>query len=209
MTQPLYIYGAGGFGREVLSMTRAIESWEVKGFLDDGVEEGTKIRGVEVIGGRNVLSELPTDAMLILGIGDPLVKRKLIDTIGAGRRYATLIHPAAIIQDSESVRIGEGSIICAGTILTTNIEVGSHVLLNLNCTVGHDTSIGDYSSIMPGVNIAGEVSIEDSVLLGSGCNIRNRVTIHSAARVGMGAVVLNDAGAGTTVVGIPARPINR
>lgn len=207
MKKPLYIFGAGGFGREVLSMVRAIEGWEPKAFIDDGIAAGTMIKGLEVIGGRSVIKDLPSDASVILAIGDPATKRKIVEAIREPVHFPILIHPTAVIQDSISVLIEEGSIIGAGAVLTTNISLGSHVLINLNATVGHDSSIGDYTSVMPGVNIAGEVSIGDGVLLGSGCNIRNKVTIGHFARVGMGAVVLHDVMDSHTVVGVPAKPI--
>jgi sugar O-acyltransferase (sialic acid O-acetyltransferase NeuD family) len=207
MRKPLYIYGAGGFGREVLSMVRALEQWEVKGFLDDGIERGNIVHGIDIIGGMPEVEKLPENSALVFAIGNPLVKKKLFDQINTTIHFPVLIHPSAIIQDVASVLIGPGSIIAAGTILTTNITIGSHVLLNLNVTVGHDTSIGSYASIMPGVNIAGEVTIGDGVLLGSGSNIMNRVSIGDYAKVGMGAVVLRDVESRATVVGVPARPV--
>jgi sugar O-acyltransferase (sialic acid O-acetyltransferase NeuD family) len=207
MRKPLYIYGAGGFGREVLSMVRALELWEVKGFLDDGIERGNIVHGIDIIGGMAEVEKLPENSAIVFAIGNPLVKKKLSDQINTGIHFPVLIHPSAIIQDVASVLIGPGSIIAAGTILTTNITIGPHVLVNLNVTIGHDTSIGSYSSIMPGVNIAGEVTIGDAVLLGSGSNIMNRVSIGHFAKVGMGAVVLKDVESRSTVVGVPARPI--
>lgn len=205
MKKPIFIFGAGGLGREVLSLVTAIETWEPKGFLDDGVERGTMIKGLEVIGGVNIVPDLPSDAAIVLAIGDPETKVKLASAIRTQIQFPVLIHPAAIVQDPMSVMINEGTIICAGAVLTTNIYVGAHVLINLNVTVGHDSSIGAFSSIMPGVNVAGEVSLGDAVLLGAGCNIRNKVNIGHRVRVGMGAVVLSDVGENETVVGVPAR----
>jgi sugar O-acyltransferase (sialic acid O-acetyltransferase NeuD family) len=205
MKKALYIFGAGGFGREVLSMIKAIDGWEVKAFIDDGIPRGTLIKGLEVIGGIDVIRDLPEDAAVVLAIGDPATKQKLSAAITRPIHFPMLIHPAAIIQDKTSVQIGAGTIIGAGAVLTTDIIIASHVLINLNATIGHDSSIGSCSSIMPGVNIAGEVSIGDAVLLGAGCNIRNKVHIGNNAKVGMGSVVLHDVRDSHTVVGVPAR----
>lgn len=189
-------------------MFTALEGWEPKAFLDDGVERGTMIKGLEVIGGLSSVADLSSDAAMVLAIGDPETKLKLALALRGQIHFPALIHPSAIVQDPLSVLIGEGAIIAAGAVLTTSIHIGAHVLVNLNVTVGHDSSIGAYSSVMPGVNIAGEVSIGEGVLLGSGCNIRNKVNIGHKVRVGMGAVVLNDVADSQTVVGVPARCMN-
>jgi sugar O-acyltransferase (sialic acid O-acetyltransferase NeuD family) len=207
MKHPLFIYGAGGLGREILSLVLTLQEYEVKGFFDDGLPKGSRIKGAQVLGGVAEFNELPEDNNVIFALGDPLLKQKLIAKIKRPFRYPVLIHPSATIQDIGSVTIGEGSIICAGACITCDITIGKHVLVNLNSTIGHDTTIGSYSSIMPGVNIAGEVVVGESILLGSGCSIRNRVTIGNAATVGMGAVVLNDVAIGKTVAGVPAREI--
>jgi sugar O-acyltransferase (sialic acid O-acetyltransferase NeuD family) len=204
MKKPLFIYGAGGLGREILSMVQALDEWEVKGFFDDGNDSET-IKGIRVLGGIKATKDLDADSHIVFAVGDPVAKKSLISRIKKPFLTPTLIHPSAVIQDTTSVNIGPGCLICAGVRITCDIRIGGHVLLNLNCTVGHDTSIGSFSSIMPGVNIAGEVTIGECVLLGSGCNIRNRVNVANTSRVGMGAVVLQDVSYGQTVAGVPAR----
>ncbi len=83
--------------------------------------------------------------------------------------------------------------------------MGNHVLINLNSTIGHDVRIGDCTSIMCGVNVAGEVTIGNAVMVGSGASILNRVTVGSHSRIGMGAAVVKDVAADITVVGVPAK----
>lgn len=208
MKIPLLIYGAGGLGREVLSLVRSFDRYEVIGFLDDNVPKGTLINGVKVVGGREALHSADSPLNLVLAFGDPVKKALLAGKIPPSRvNYPVIRHPSVILQDDTTISIGAGSILCAGCILTTDIRMGSHVLINLNCTLGHDSHIGDFSSIMPGVNIAGEVNIGKSVLVGSGSNILNRVTIGDNSKVGMGAVVIHDVEAGITVAGVPAKKI--
>jgi sugar O-acyltransferase (sialic acid O-acetyltransferase NeuD family) len=208
MRKPLYIYGAGGLGREVLALIQVTEEWEPKGFIDDGVEAGRIINGLTVIGGLQKIQSIG-EVNVIIALGNPLSKAKLVNKFPANVNFPVLIHPRATILDVASVSIGHGSIITAGVILTTDIQIGEHVLINLNATIGHDTTIGACSSIMPGVNISGQVRIGQSVLLGSGCNIRNRVVIGNRGQVGMGAVVLEELKEDDTVVGIPAKEIKK
>lgn len=208
MKEPIIIYGAGGLGKEVLSLVRALAQFEPLGFIDDGLRKDTPVKGLRVLGGVDALNTMTTPVNLVLAVGDPATKAMLIKMIDPSRVYfPTLIHPSAIIQDDAAVSIGEGSIICAGCILTTDISIGSHVLLNLNTTVGHDVTIGSLSSLMTGVNIAGMVRIGDGVMIGSGANIINNVSVGNFAKVGMGAVVIKDVEQQTTVVGVPAKKV--
>jgi sugar O-acyltransferase (sialic acid O-acetyltransferase NeuD family) len=204
MRKPLFIYGAGGLGREVLALVRRLEEWEPRGFFDDGLRKSTIIRGIPVIGGMEEIKRMDS-IDIVIAIGSPLLKQGIAAKMDGKVRFPFLIDPKATVLDPGSVHISEGSIICSGAVLTTDIFVGTHVLINLNATVGHDTSIGSFSSVMPGVNIAGEVKIGEGVLLGSGCNIMNRRSVGRNAQVGMGAVVLKNVGDGETVVGVPAK----
>jgi len=210
MKVPLIIYGAGGLGREILSLVRSLPQYEVLGFLDDGVAKGTLVKGVKVLGGIEVLHSSDHPVNLVLAIGDPKVKASIVRGIKSPNiEYPILRHPTAVIQDEAAVVIGKGTILCAGSILTTDIHLGSHVLVNLNTTIGHDTSIGNYSSLMPGVNVSGEVTIGNSVLIGSGSSILNRVQIGDRCVIGIGSVVNKDIEPGVTAAGVPARGIRR
>lgn len=206
----IFIYGAGGLGREILSVLRSMPEWDPAGFIDDSIAAGTIVSGLRVIGGIEGLETLQENINLVLALGDPVSKKKVFDRVSTKKiQFPRIIHPSVIIQSSSEVRIGEGSVVGAGCILTTDIQVGSHVLINLNSTLGHDVIIGNFSSVMPGVNIAGGVTIGSCVLIGSGSNILNGVTIADSCIVGMGTVVIRDVTKGKKVAGVPAREIKK
>ncbi|MBL7858454.1 MAG: acetyltransferase [Cyclobacteriaceae bacterium] len=208
MKKPLFIYGSGGLGKEVLSMMKVLEDWEPRGFFDDGKTRGSSVKNLPVMGGWREVANLSDDDFLILAIGNPQLKRELVEKISvSGKRFATVVHPAAILQEESTIALGEGTIVTAGVVLTCDIQIGQHVLLNLNATIGHDTTVGNFSSVMPGVNISGEVKIGEGVMIGSGASILNRVQVGNSSRVGMGSVVLWDVEAHTTVAGVPANKI--
>ncbi|MBA4056377.1 MAG: acetyltransferase [Marivirga sp.] len=209
MRTPLLIYGAGGLGREVLSLANATGSFDVIGFLDDNLPRNTMIKGIKVFGGMEALNSFEGTVNIVLAFGDPVVKSEVAGKIAREKVHHPVIkHPTVILQEESTVLIGKGSILCAGSILTTDIRIGDHVLINLNCTIGHDSSIGNYSSLMPGVNVAGEVEIGACVLVGSGSNILNKVCIGRNSTIGMGSVVIREVGPKTTVVGVPAKKIH-
>ena len=207
----IVIVGAGGFGREVKTIIDAInannKTYNFLGFYDDTIAKGTLINNFPILGNLNDLNALNTPVGVLLGIGDPTSKSKIIESLkNELLHFPTIIHPSVIISDDD-VSIDNGCIICAGTIITCNIKIGKFVTLNLMCTVGHDTTIGDYSSFMPSVNISGEVHIEEKVYVGTGAKIINRLEIGKSTIVGAGAVVSKSLPENCTAVGIPAKPI--
>jgi sugar O-acyltransferase (sialic acid O-acetyltransferase NeuD family) len=210
LKKKIAIYGGGGLGREVLSMLHALSEWEVTGFYDDGMDKGTVIKQLPVLGGVEDLLLAKEPVNIVLAFGNPSVKMQLAARLQSNNQihFPVLIHPHAVIQDKLSIRLGRGTIITAGVVFTTDIEIGEHVLINLNTTVGHDVHMGDCSSVMPGVNIAGEVTIGKGVLIGSGANILNGLHIGDHCRIGAGSVVTKSVASGKTVVGIPARPVH-
>ncbi|MTI38856.1 acetyltransferase [Fulvivirga lutimaris] len=203
----LIIYGAGGLGKEVKALLDAINKkeplWDFVGFIDDDHEKEN------VLGGIEFLKNTDNRISVIVAIGSPMIKSKIVDKLNdiPNIDYPILIHPSAVIMDEENISIGKGSVITAGVVITTDVKIGEHVLLNLNTTIGHDTEIGHFSSLMPGVNVAGGVTIEYEVMVGSGANILNGVKLGSGSIIGAGAVVLDHVDNNITVVGVPAKKI--
>lgn len=206
------IFGVGGFGREVLALIKDINkvkpTWNIVGFFDDGHERGEMINGYPVLGKTEELNHWPRPISLAVSIGNPKVKKNILDRISNPLvDYPTLIHPLVWVGDKEFVEIGKGCIICAGTLITTNIKIEDFVILNLGCTVGHDSVIKKYSSFMPSGNISGEVTIGEGVYVGTGAKIINQLEIGEYTIVGAGAVVSKTLPARCTAVGVPAKPI--
>jgi sugar O-acyltransferase (sialic acid O-acetyltransferase NeuD family) len=209
-SKPIAVFGAGGLGREVMALLHALPEWKTIGYFDDGFKKNTPIGSQHVLGGKDELRQWPEPIAVVLAIGDPHVKKQLVEYLLEARQlyFPTLIHPKALIMDSNCV-IGEGTILTAGCVLTTNVKIGDHVLVNLNATIGHDSVIGNYSSIMPGANLAGAVQVGESVLIGSGANVLSEVKIGNASVIGAGAVVNHHVEDNITAVGVPARAIKR
>ena len=206
------IYGAGGFGREILTLIQDINrvsgSWNIIGFFDDGHKKDELVNGHVVLGNIDDLNSWDKQLAVVVANGDPLIKRKIVGKIDNSKVFfPTLIHPTAIIGDTNYVSFGKGCIICAGNIITTNICFHDFVTLNLACTVGHNAIIGNYTSIMPAVNISGEVTVGDAVYLGTGVKIINRITVGDNVVVGAGAVIAKNLTSDCTAVGVPAKPI--
>lgn len=205
----IVIIGAGGFGREVAWLIEEInkteKEWNIIGFVDDNEAiQGEHINGYKVIGNIEWLKN--QELNVVSAIGDPIVKKKVLNRISNSKnKYPILIHPSVICSDI--VNIGDGSIICAGTIITVNIEIGKHVIINLDCTVGHDAVIGDFSTVLPSVNVSGFARVEECVNIGTGSTIIQGVSVGENTIIGAGAVVVKNLPANCTAIGIPAKPI--
>lgn len=212
MMKRIAIFGAGGFAREVLMLLRDINrmerTWEVCGFIDDDPARiGQELDGIPVIGGRDWLSIQHDPVHLALGVGSPVVKKRLAEdlrSVVAG--FPPLIHPAVLM--SRYVEVGQGAIITAGNILTSQIRLGDFAMLNLMCTVGHDCSLGDYVTLSPGCNVSGNVTIGTGCDVGTGSKIIQGVSIGEWSIVGAGSVVTRDLPNNCTAVGVPSKVIN-
>lgn len=205
----IVIIGAGGFGREVAWLIEDINKrkseWNIKGFVDDNESiQGHEINGYKVIGNTNWLKE--QKLYVVSAIGDPIIKKLIIEKLyGSKNKYPVLIHPSVIY--SNSVSFGEGSIICSGNIITVNINIGKHVILNLGSTIGHDSKIGDYSTVLPSSNISGCVKIGECVSVGTKAAIIQGVSIINNTVIGAGTVVIKDIKESGTYIGVPAKKL--
>lgn len=209
------VYGAGGFGREVAWLAQSAvigrEGVEVVCFIDDDEAVcGTILNDLEVLPLSQVKEKYP-GVCVVSGIGVPKMRELTMQkACAAGFGFATLVHPRT--EMSKWVEIGEGTVICAGNILTTNITLGRHVQINLDCTIGHDVALDDYTTLAPGVHVSGCVQCGKRVYIGTGAVILNGtqkdpVTIGDDAIIGAGACVTKSIPAGQTWVGVPAKPL--
>ena len=200
------ILGAGGFARELwwaLRNARAHDSrltFEPVMFVDLTVHTGL-LKGLPV----RTLEDVPADVLLICGVGGMTeIKERIVTAaVHDGHRFA----PAAIAESARvgpDVHIGEGTILCAGVIATTDIEIGPHVAINLDCTIGHDAVIGAYTTMSPGCHVSGCVRVGRNAFLGTGALVLEHVAIGAHAILGAGAVATKDVPDHALAVGVPA-----
>lgn len=219
MTTDVVIVGTGGMGREVYGVIRLLNAiadsappWRVLGFVDDyptgpHVESVHRL-GVAFLGPTRWLTARPASTHVALGVGHPRLRRETDQAIARyGLPAATVVHPAAEI--GPDCVYEQGLFAAGGARVTTNVRLGRHVHLNQNCTVGHDTVLGDYVSVNPLAAVSGYCRLEDGVLVGTTAAILPRLTVGRDATVGAGACVTRDVAPGLVVTGVPARPIDR
>lgn len=208
---PLLLIGAGGFARETAELVRAVNrhtpTWRLLGLLDDDPRlHGTRIGDVAVIGPSEAVHDHP-EALVTACVAspdNPLGRLVLVARLGLpAERYATLVHPTATVP--ESAAIGPGSVLHANTVLTADVELGSHVAVMPAVVLTHDDRIGDGVTFGAGARVAGDVTIEDGAYVGSGALLREHIVVGSGSVVGMGAVVTQSVPPGEVWAGVPAR----
>ena len=189
----LRILGDGGLGRELADLARAVpEAWEP--VLVSASDED------------EVLSR---PGAVLVGVGDPGVRRAVVARWGALDRltWPSLVHPTAHVGSATS--IGRGAVVQMGAIVTCSTAIGAFTCVNYAVTIGHDVTLGECCLVNPQAHLAGGVTLGDDVLVGAGAVVLEGVVIGAGAIVGAGAVVTRDVAPGTTVVGVPARVMER
>jgi sugar O-acyltransferase (sialic acid O-acetyltransferase NeuD family) len=193
------IIGNGGFGREIYASIDTNEQTNYVFFVDD-------------IYYNNEPNTLPLSLFnheeyeVIVAVGDPSARQMIVNSLPKQTKYFTYIHKSAQIHGHD-IEIGEGSIICAGTIITTNCKIGKHTHLNLLTTIGHDNNIGDYFTTAPGVKISGTCIIGDRVYFGTNACSKQKIKICDDVIIGLNSGVVKDIIEPGTYIGTPVKKI--
>ncbi len=216
MITPLVIVGAGGFSRETAETVRAINAvtpaWQLLGFADDDTSlQGRNLEGARVLGPiAEVVADHP-EARVVVCTGRPdnyFTRPRLVARMDLPPdRFATLVHPAAVVGPSTSV--GPGSVLLAGVVCTAAVTVGAHVAVMPGSVLTHDDVIGDYATIASGVRLGGSVTVGTGAYLGAGAMVRQDLTVGAWSMLGMGALVTRSVPPGRIWYGSPAREHGR
>ncbi|XAM01275.1 acetyltransferase [Phycisphaeraceae bacterium D3-23] len=205
---PVIIIGAGGHARVLLGVLKMLGR-QVLFFTDDAPKsQGKIIDGIRVQGPQEeILKHTPHDVVLVNGIGSvspPVIRQQVFHRFSyRGYRFATIIHPDALI--APSAQIAQGAQVMAGTIVQAGALIGANTILNTRCSVDHDCIIGAHTHIAPGVTLSGNVSVGQMCHLGTGATVIHGITIGHSTLVGAGAVVVDNVPTGTKVSGVPAK----
>lgn len=213
-TTPIVIVGAGGMGRDTQWLIERInesgtkETYEILGYIDDGIEKGTMINDYEVLGGIDDLIEYKEPVAVAFALGNAKIRQKLVEKCmkNPNLTYPNLIDPSVIM--SERVMLGCGNIICTSVIITTNIWIGDFNLICNRSIVGHDDRIGNFNTLYPGGLLSGNVRIDTLTEIGTGSQIIQGLRITDEVIIGAGSTVIRDIEMPGTYVGSPVRRVN-
>lgn len=191
------LIGAGGFAREVKAH---MGMPNIKCFVDDEYYDGVD----DTI--RPLSTFNPKKQIALVVVGDPKNRYDIVQRLPKETEYFSFIHPSAQIM-GDDVEIGEGSIICANCVITTNVKLGRHAHLNLLSTIGHDCRIGDYFTTAPGAKISGNCNIKNRVYFGTNACVREKIDICDDVTIGLMSGVVKNIVEPGIYVGLPVKRI--
>lgn len=205
----LFIYGAGGLGRDVLRLSRRINlrsaRWSEISFVDDGCLK-KEVNGAPVLRFDAYLAQRREDDAFVIATGETVVRKRLWEKLTAqGIPLETLVSPEVYLDEFDTLQ--DGCILTEGTILGGNNTFGLCSYVNLGCQIGHNTSLGDFSMLSPGCIVSGEVTIGEDTYIGTGAIIRNQVSIGKNCIIGMGSLVTKDIPDNVVAYGSPCRVV--
>ncbi len=207
VTGPVIVLGAGGHAVVVVETLRAMGA-VIEGAVDPA-KTGGEVRGVPVIGGDGALDAYGAGGVTLANgigsIGDSAARRSAFERFKElGFRFATLVHPAAVITASD-VLFGEGAQIMAGSVVQTGARIGPNAIVNTGAIVDHDCGIGAHAHIAPGAVLCGNVTVGEGAHIGAGATLIQGVSVGAESFVAAGALVACDVAPGARVLGVPAR----
>jgi sugar O-acyltransferase (sialic acid O-acetyltransferase NeuD family) len=193
MDRKIALYGYGGHAREVASQIGE----SVTFFVDDKYSN-------EFV--RPISSFDPEKYLMMVAVSDCKSREDIVNRLPKDTKYLTFIHKTALILQDD-IKIGDGSFIGAYSILTNNITIGKHAILNRANHIGHDCVIGDYFSAMPGSIVSGNVDIGNRVYLGTNSTVIEKNKICDDVIIGANTVIIRGVNEYGTYVGTPARKV--
>jgi sugar O-acyltransferase (sialic acid O-acetyltransferase NeuD family) len=205
--RPLYIVGAGDFGREMESLLEMIppeqREWDIVGYLDDNP---TALEGFasdyDVVGPVRGF-EFSGDDHAILAISDSATREQVYRALQEKVQFASYLHPSVIVF--KYVTIGEGTVIVSNCVISNSVRIGRFAIINEGTQIGHDSTIGDFCSLMSSVDLGGSCVIGEGAYIGTGATLIPGIQVGAGAKVGSGSVVIRNVKEKTTVFGNPAK----
>lgn len=214
-TKLIGIFGAGGHGKETLSIIEDPEWLQANNFSTmphlafiETIPSANRIHGIKILSEKEFLAKDCEEKYVAIALGNPHDRKKVFSRFkDSSTNFMNVVSTKALVDSKSSM--GMGAIISPFTFISTDVEIGDFFQANVNVSVSHDCKIGNYVTLSPGVTCNGNVEIRNNVFIGSGATIRNgsngnRLVIGDNAVIGMGAVVVKNVAANTTVIGNPA-----
>lgn len=210
MKKKLIIVGAGDVGGFIAyNPDLFAQNFEITGILDDDESKwGESINGCQIKGPiAGIDSYKDNDLQVVIGVADPKVKRSIIEKLGKfNLQYPALVSNKAWIANG--VKIGQGVIIYPGVSINHGSSISEFALINMNCALGHDTTVGSYSFLSPGVSTGGFTQLGTGVIMGINSATNQQIKVGDHAIVGGQAMLINNVKENTTVAGVPAKRID-
>ncbi len=192
----ILVFGGGGHGKTLVELVQSLGCYRVIGVIDDVLAPGTRVVGVPVLGGPDLLPDLFKRGVRLAvngvgGIGNPAVRVQIFEQLAdAGFVCPTVVHPTAYVEPSAVLEPGVQ--VLAQAYVGSDSKIGFGTVINAGAVVSHDCQLGKVVNLSPGALLAGNVTVEDYAQIGMGATVNLHITIGRLARIGNGATVKAD-----------------
>jgi sugar O-acyltransferase (sialic acid O-acetyltransferase NeuD family) len=178
----IHVIGAGGLARDFASCFQ--NEIQLTGFWDDGVEKGTLVNGIPVLGTLNDLCSHSQALQIVIMIANPLLRKNFALKLNSSHHSSpVIVHSLARIFNPDKISIGNGCVVFPGTMITTEVEIGEHTLIHTNCSIHHDSKIGSYCVLLPGARLTGNVNVGNEVLVGANVALTNGMNVANGEKI--------------------------
>lgn len=206
------IYGFGGFGREVATLINAInrikQTWNLVGYIDDGVKIGESNRYGSVLGGIDVLNGMKTELNIVIAIANPKHIKSIVENVdNPFIQFPNIIAPNVNIFDKEAFTMGKGNLIFWGCRLSCDVEIGDFNLMNGAVSLGHDAKIGSFNVLSPSTRISGDCKVGNENFFGVQSVVLQGIEIGNNTKIGTMSVVMRNTKDNYLYFGNPAKRI--
>lgn len=192
------LFGASGHAKVIKDIIEA-QGNKVSCLFDDNPQYDT-IHGCPVFSTFNINVKGP----MIISIGSNRVRQLIADRYQVD--YAKAIHPSAMI--SNSVKIGDGSVVMHGAIIQSDANIGKHCIINTGASIDHECKVADFVHVSPHATLCGNVQLGEGTWIGAGATVIPGIKIGKWCTIGAGSTVINDVPDNSIVFGCPAKKIN-
>ena len=198
--QTIALIGAGGHSKVIVDLINELNIYKIVGFYDDNVS--SKLYNLINLGKINNIDYSIKN--FVIGIGNDKIRKQIFEN-NKNLNWITLIHPSAII--SKNVTIDKGTIVCAGSIIQTDVKIGKQCIINTGCSIDHECIINDFCNICPKATLCGQVQIGTLSFIGANSTLIQCITVGNNCIIGAGSVIIKNIENNCKVVGNPGRII--
>jgi len=199
----IFIVGAGGFGREAVWTIERINAasrspaWRIVGFADDDPEKASgNFEGYPMLGSAAEASRDNPGASVFIAVGDNETRKRIYGAL-RGHDFPAIVDPSA--QVSPTTEFRHGVYIAAEAVVSAGAELGKFAIVNARAGVGHDSSVGDFANIAPGVSLSGHSKIGEGAFMGTNSCTAPGMAVGEWSKVACGTPVLSNVPPRTTL----------
>lgn len=206
----LTMVGGGAYARELINWIADAAAIgrlpPVTGFLDTTSNSLDGFSYTLAYRGRDEDYAPQPGEMLVMGIADPKAKhRAAVELKSRGAKFATVIHPSAVVAGS--AHLGEGVTICPFALISADAKIEDFAAINAMSSIGHDVQLGAYSTLSAHVDLTGRVVVGEETFFGTGAKVLPGVKIGERAKIGAGALIMRGVKADAVMYAAPAKQL--